>query len=187
VWIGFTIEVAQVHSKEIKFNKIVREYHRPVLRQAIRILDDLDAAKDVTQDVFLSVFRDLPNFRAESHIHTWIYRITANRCFAEHRKLMLDSISLEEAESDEPLIDEEINPEQQHIKREEDTRLDRLISQLPGKEAVVVTLCYYEGKSCKEIARLLRIPRGTVAVILHRGRLHLHKLLVDPKQKEKQR
>ncbi len=135
----------------------------------------------------LSVLRNLENFREESQLRTWIYRITVHKCIARQRKIAMDTISLEEAEGEQQLINEDINPEWQYLKHEADTRLDRFVSQLPGKQGTAITLCYYEDKSYEEIARILRIPQGTVATLMHRGRIHLHKLLVDPDYKEKRK
>jgi RNA polymerase sigma-70 factor, ECF subfamily len=173
-----------VQNKRAKFNEILKEYRWPVYRQAFRRLHDASAAEEVTQDVLISVLRDLENFREESQLRTWIYRITAHKCIARQRKVVVKSIPLEEAEAEKPLVNEEINPEHLYLKHEANARLDGFIGQLPNNEATAITLCYYEDKSYGDIARILRIPQGTVATLIHRGRLHLHKLLIDPDLKE---
>jgi RNA polymerase sigma-70 factor, ECF subfamily len=174
-----------VHRDSDKFNEIINEYHKSVFKQARRILGNADAAEEATQEVFIRVYKGLNSFRKDAQLSTWIYRILANVCFDQLKKGPLDFISLDEVESEEEMANPDLSPEEQHIEQDMVNRLNNSISKLPPREAIAVTLCYYDGISYDEIAKVLRASSGTVAVLLHRGRIHLHRLLADPTPEEK--
>lgn len=183
--IGFTIRATQVISKETKFNEIIRRYYGPVFKHALRILGNVDQAEDATQDVFISIYRALDDYREENHMGAWIHRITVNNCVSLRRKASPHFISLEDAERHKEIVDSHSNPEELHIQDDTQTELARLVSTLPAREATATTLCFYEGKSTEEIASIMQLRPGTVAVVLHRGKLHLHKLLMSHEKEER--
>jgi RNA polymerase sigma-70 factor (ECF subfamily) len=167
-----------------RLKEIFKEYRSSVYEQALRILEDPHEAEELTQEVFLNVFRDLDDFREEAQLGTWIHRITLNKGLTRRRKKVLNFISLEDAEGAQELIDDDINPEEQYLKREANARLSWLISKLRPKEATAISLSCYGGKSSEEIAQIMHLRPGSVAVILHRGRFHLHALHTGRKYKE---
>jgi len=170
--------VAPLPSKNARFKKIVREYQRPVFRQVHRTLGDFREAQEVTQNIFLNVYYGLDEFKERSQLHTWIFRIATNACISYRRKAPREFISLEEAESDQEFVDPDPNPEELFIRIDEQARFDDLIPSLPPKEASAITLWFYDNKSYDEIANIMKVPSGTVAILLHRGKRHLHRLLV---------
>jgi RNA polymerase sigma-70 factor, ECF subfamily len=174
-----------VPSKDATFNEIIKKYHQPVLKQALRFLGNMSLAEEVTQDVFLGVYHGLDGLREKKRLAAWIYRITANKCVSLHRRASPEFISLEEAEFNQEIVDACPNPEELHIQHDTQTEWAGVISQLPTKEAVAATLCFYEGKSNEEIASVMRLRPGTVAVVLHRGKRHIHKLLVSREKEER--
>ena len=171
---------------DYKFRAILKQYKKPVYRQALRILGDVQDAEELTQDVFLNVYYGLELLREEERIDAWIYRITANACLSRRRKAAERYVSLEEAELDGQIMapNPGPNPEEEYLQQEERIQLLRHVSVLPRKEAIAITLCHYEDKSYNEISSIMQVPPGTVAALLYRGRLHLHALLVSEKKKE---
>jgi len=182
--VGFTIEADQVPNKDATFNEIIKKYHRPVFKQALQLLGNVSLAQEVTQDVFLGVYHGLDDLREENRLAAWIHRITANKCYSLRRKTSPDLVSFDEGASGEEIVDDRSNPEELHIQRDTRIELAGFISQLPQKEAIAATLFFYEGKSLEEIANIMQLRPGTVAVVLHRGRLHLHKLIVNREKEE---
>jgi RNA polymerase sigma-70 factor (ECF subfamily) len=184
--VGFTIEADQVPGKDVIFNEIIKKYHGPVFKHAVRLLGNVSLAQEVTQDVFLGVYHGLDGLREEDRLAAWIHRITDNKCYSLRRKASLNFVSFDETEGGEEIVDECSNPEEMHIQRDTRIEMAGFISQLPQKEAVATTLFFYEGKSLQEIANIMQLPPGTVAVVLHRGKLHLHKLIVNREKEESQ-
>ncbi len=171
-------------SKNARFKKIIREYHRPVFRQVHRALGDFREAEELTQNIFLNVYYGLDGFQERSQLQTWIFRIATNACISYLRKAPREFISLEEAEYNQEIADPDPNPEDLLIRVDEQAHLDRLIPSLPPKEASAITLWFYDNKSYGEIANIMQIPSGTVAILLHRGKRHLHTLLVGHMKEE---
>jgi RNA polymerase sigma-70 factor, ECF subfamily len=175
-----------MNPSEAKFTAILKEYQHRVYRQAFRILGDACEAEEVTQDVFLSVYRNLNTFRGEANLATWIYRIAANACISRRRRAKQDFVRGDDEDQRDSVVDEDPNPEEFLIRREAYDCLDRFIASLPDKEAIAISLFYYEEKSYEEIAAVMNIPLGTVAALLHRGRAHLHTLVVSMEKEFKQ-
>ncbi len=185
--VGFTIEADQVPGKDAILNEIIKKYEGPVFKHAVRLLGNVSLAQEVTQDVFLGVYNGLHGLREEDRLAAWIHRITDNKCYSLRRKASPNFVSFDETERGEEIVDESSNPEEMHIQRDTRRELAGFISQLPQKEAVATTLYFYEGKSLQEIADIMELLPGTVAVVLHRGRTHLHKLILGHADKEERK
>jgi RNA polymerase sigma factor (sigma-70 family) len=176
-----------VDNKRYRVNQILQKHRGRVYRHALRTLGNQAEAEDLTQEVLLSVSLNIDRFRSDSEIGTWIYRITANKCVDLHRKERGEEISLEELDEDQEPIDDEINPQEQRLKREANAELDRCIAKLPANQGHAVTLRYYHDQSYEEIAGILGIPEGTVGILLHRGRLLLGSMMTGIDRREKSR
>ncbi|MBI3467209.1 MAG: sigma-70 family RNA polymerase sigma factor [Planctomycetes bacterium] len=143
-------------------------YHRRVYRLAVRMVGRLDAA-DVTQEVFLQVFRGLDRFRAAAQFSTWLYRVAVNECL-QHQRRSTHPL--------EPLTDEPAStsagPERQ---AEQADLLERALGRLEEQLRTVFLLREAEGMSYAQIAEVLGIPLGTVASQLSRARAELRAFL----------
>src|ERR1017187_5577579 len=80
------------------FDQIMRQYERLVLATALRLLGNLEDAQDVSQEVFLKLYRNLGKLESEDHIRAWLYRVTVNVCHDAHRKRK-PTAPVEEAEA----------------------------------------------------------------------------------------
>jgi RNA polymerase sigma-70 factor (ECF subfamily) len=160
------------------FDLIVKNFSGKVMRLAYSILGNRALAEDLTQDVFVRVWRALPAYRGQSSVSTWIYSITRNTCLtALKRARANDAISL-----DEPLI--RAGAESQTFLPRGSSVIDlpSLLSKVPEKHRQVMMLFYMEEKSYEEVARQLDLPIGTVKTYLYRARKTLMSLLLQEKK-----
>ena len=160
------------------FDLIVKNFSGKVMRLAYSILGNRALAEDLTQDVFVRIWRALPAYRGESSVSTWIYSITRNTCLTALKRARANiAISL-----DEPLIRAEAESEAFLPRGSSVIDLPGLLSKVPEKHRQVVMLFYMEEKSYEEVARQLDLPIGTVKTYLYRARKTLMSLLLQEKK-----
>ena len=150
------------------------------------ILADRADAADVTQEVFLRVFRGIRGFRGGSSLKTWLYRVSVRQalnhrrwCWRHHRQQI--SIDAEEdgRNSALELRDEEATPFEQLATREMQSTVRRALASVPPLFRSAVILRDLEGLSYEEIAEMLEVSVGTVKSRILRGRRTLKEIL-DP-------
>ncbi len=169
---------ASAAGDEQAFEHLYRHYSRRVYSLCLRILGDPTDAEDVTQEVFLQVYRKLKTFRGDSAFTTWLYRLTVNAALMHLRK---STVRHEQAEDDE-----QIKIMTDHAARERRNRvldrlaLERAIQALPPGYRTVFILHDVEGYEHEEIARMLGISVGTTKSQLHKARLRLRQILTAP-------
>lgn len=160
------------------FARLVSIHERLVYGLAARLLGDAEEARDVSQEVFLQVFRTLEQFQGRSSLKTWIYRIAINQCHNRRRwwqrrrhgqMVSLDVVT----PSEEPREGAECGPERQYERREQSQRMQRALGALPFRQRAVLLLREVEGLSCEQTADALGLPVGTVKSRLSRARLAL--------------
>ncbi|MEJ8547457.1 sigma-70 family RNA polymerase sigma factor [Brevibacillus borstelensis] len=156
---------------EAALERLMQEYGTRVLRLVTLIVKDRDLAEDITQDVFLKVYRNLSRFRGESSIHTWIYRIAVNECKGYLRswtfRNLLPQAWIQKAGT--------MSTEGTVLERAARDELVRLVLQLPPLYRQAVALHYYADLSIAEVADVLGVSEGTVRTRLHRARQQLKK------------
>jgi RNA polymerase sigma factor (sigma-70 family) len=165
-------------STDLSFEQVVRDHQAMVFRTLLRLTGSRDNLEDLAQEVFLRLYKALPNFRGESLVTTYLYRITVNVAQNEwklrrrnDRPLM--SISDEASAWDERLEHPDPNAEQQLEERELRFQVDEQLQRLSAVERSVLVLYHQEERSYEQIAEALGIPIGTVRTHLHRGRKRL--------------
>jgi RNA polymerase sigma-70 factor, ECF subfamily len=145
-------------------------HRRRALAVVTRILGDSDEAEDVVQDVFARLFSKPFRFDGRAQSSTWLHRVlvnsSINRLRAQRRQNRL-----------EVLPHETSDPEQETLSAEQQALLLEAIGRLSEQHRLVVTLRDLRGYAYPDIARLLRIPEGTVKSALNRGRSKLSQLL----------
>lgn len=149
------------------FEDLVRTTHRSVYTVIYRIVGNVDDAADVTQDVYVRVWRSLRTFRGDANAGTWLHRIATNAALTYVKRKARNGIPVEPAGLPErPIAD------QTEVSADADA-LERALRTLqPGQRAVVVLKDVY-GWSCAEIAKELRTTEGAVKVRLFRARQRL--------------
>ncbi|MDX6578138.1 MAG: polymerase sigma-70 factor, subfamily [Blastocatellia bacterium] len=158
------------------FEEIFRLHHRRVYSLCLRMIGNSTEAEDLTQDVFMQVFRKLGSFRGESAFTTWLHRLTVNQVLMHFRKNHVRKEQLTE----EGEMTSEIMFAQNRFNRSpvlDRLALDEAIVQLPHGYRTVFVLHDVEGLEHSEIASLLRCSIGTSKSQLHRARMRMRLLL----------
>jgi RNA polymerase sigma-70 factor (ECF subfamily) len=150
---------------------IVRAFKRKVFGLALSYLRDRGGAEDVAQEVFIKVWKALPQFDGRATLSTWIYAITRNTSFTALRGRRA-SVSLSDPDvlASVEAMDAKSGPSGAEL---EGDALLRLVEQLPEKQRQVVTLFYMQEQSHEEVSAMLAMPVGTVKTLLHRARERL--------------
>jgi RNA polymerase sigma-70 factor (ECF subfamily) len=177
---GSTLELAG--SKiDLSFEEIFQRYSSMVFGLIFHILGDREEALDVSQEVFLTIYRKIHSFRGESSLKTWIYCIAANRAANRSRwwsrLRRRGTVSLEDHLSKGPERDYFDNlksgtqsPEEALLKQEERAEIDHMLQQLPLQQRIAVVMRDIEGLSYEEIAESMNVSLGTVKSRIARGR-----------------
>jgi RNA polymerase sigma-70 factor (ECF subfamily) len=162
------------------FGRLVGLHERMVFNLASRLLGDPEEARDLSQEVFLQVYRHLGRFEGRSSLKTWIYRIVVNQCHNRrrlwHRRRVEKSCPMEEmTPADEARIASsrspvESDPFDQLERSERAQRVQAALLELPFNHRTVLLLREVEGLSCEAIATTLGLPEGTVKSRLSRAR-----------------
>jgi RNA polymerase sigma-70 factor (ECF subfamily) len=161
---------------EVACAELVGEHQRMVVQLAVNLLNDRDEALDVSQEVFLRVFRTIHRFRGQSSLRTWIYRIAVNQARNRHRfwrrRRRADQVSLEDHVSlhGELVSTRQATPERELVQKELGDRLQRALNNLPFDQRTAIVLREVDGLSYDEIAFSLGVAIGTVKSRLTRAR-----------------
>jgi len=155
---------------------LVAEHQRMVIQLALNLLGDRDEALDLSQEVFLRVFRTIHRFRGQSSLRTWIYRIAVNQARNRHRfwrrRHRADQVSLDQhiASHGEFPSGSELIPDRLLAQKELGERLQRALDNLPFDQRTAIVLREIDGLSYEEIAFSLGVAVGTVKSRLTRAR-----------------
>jgi len=168
------------------FDYLVTYYHSNVYNLVYGILADAADAADVTQEVFLRVFRGIRGFRRSSSLKTWLYRVSVRQalnhrrwCWRHHRSQVSINAEGEEKGAALELEDSEATPFEQCAAREMQAAVRRALAEVPPVFRSAVILRDLEGLSYEEVAEILEITVGTVKSRILRGRRMLKEIL-DP-------
>jgi RNA polymerase sigma-70 factor (ECF subfamily) len=153
------------------FSAIVSKYQNMVFTVVLKIVENREDAEDITQEIFIKVFKSIQQFREDSEFSTWLYRIAYNTTLSELRKRKLFFTLIDDGFSsiNESFI-EENNDEETEIKLQ---YLDKAMKKLPPDEIFLLTLHYMEGQSVENISRISNMTVSNVKVKLHRIRKKL--------------
>jgi RNA polymerase sigma-70 factor (ECF subfamily) len=144
------------------FNTLAERYKRKIYMTAYRILGNHEDADDITQEVIIKMYNNLNNFRKESSIFTWLYKITTNLSLNElKRKKLKNFFSLDTIEG--YLAEEKTSSVEVRISdRELSKQIQDAINKLPPKQRVVFTLRFYEELPYEEISKILGTSVGAL-------------------------
>lgn len=175
------VEQAQAGSRPA-FEELVRRYDRDVLRLAMNLLKRSEDARDVYQEAFLKVYRNLYRFRFECSFYTWLYRIVTNVCLDHLRRRQsrpedqapeLHSATYDEGTTDFFERQKEfrpgLDPERHLMGREIQTRLAAAMLRLSPRERVVFEMKHYQGLKLRAIGDALGTSEETVKNSLFRA------------------
>jgi RNA polymerase sigma-70 factor (ECF subfamily) len=197
--IGITTEDASLVAElkagsEEAFALLIAQYHLPLYSLIARSINDPVDAADLTQEVFIKVFRSIRGFHGDASLRTWLYRIALHeasnqrRWWSRHKKqeVTIDSSPDFDSDGESPclaatLADTHDSPYDQAVQSQTREHLEAALRQLPEAYRTVVVLREIEGFAYEEIAEILDLQLGTVKSRLTRGRSALRALLLSQK------
>jgi|SRR6218665_319199 len=152
-------------TKERAYTSIIRKYQEKLYWHIRRMVVDHDDANDVLQNVFIRVWKGLENFREDSQLYTWLYRIATNESltFLEQQKKR-STLSLSDVESG---LSEKIKADQHFDAQKLEWKLQLAIQQLPEKQRIVFNLRYYDEMPYEEMSRVLETSEGALKASYH--------------------
>ena len=147
------------------FNMLVRAYQQRIYWHIRKMVIDHDDADDVTQDVFVKVYKNISSFREDSQLYTWIYRIATNECltFLQRRKrrffLPIGDVTAELSEK----LDRS-----SHVSGDEiQLKLQKALLVLPDKQRLVFNMKYFDDMSYEEISEITKTSVGALKASYH--------------------
>lgn len=168
---------------EAAFKKLVDDYQVMVYNTALGIVQNADDADDITQEVFIQVFKSVSSFKGDSKFSTWLYRIALGKALDHEKKIKRkkrfgfmqhlfgnhDEVDRHQAEFDHPGVRLE--------KKERANELFNALKQIPDKQRMVFTLHKLEGQSYQEVADIMNTTLYAVESLMSRAKTNLRKEL----------
>jgi RNA polymerase sigma-70 factor, ECF subfamily len=157
---GEVEELLRARRYDEALERILQDYQGKVFRMALTMMRDAGRAEEVTQDVFLKLWRALPGYDGRAAVATWLYSIARNTCLSAvraagyRRTSSLDDVTEPGAPTSTLL----------------EVSVDQCLARLPETQRQVITLFYLQDRNVSEVAAMLDLPEGTVKSHLHRAR-----------------
>lgn len=162
---------------ERAFELFVRKHQNMVFSLALRFLGNYQEAEDITQEIFITVFKQIETFKEESSISTWLYRISVNHCknrikYLSRRQVHKerDSKVREQSASEGFLTSKPDKPDEVLEAKETEAVIMEALSFLDEDHKTILLLRELENLSYQQIAEIMKIEEGTVKSKLHRAR-----------------
>ena len=171
------------NGNERAFKFLVDTYQNLVYNTAIGIVQNAEDAEDVSQEVFIQVYRSIHSFKGESKLSTWLYRITTSRALdllrSRKSKKRFGFLQRLFGEGNEPLLE---LPDFHHPgvaldKKEQAAQLFNAINQLPDNQKTAFTLHKVENLSYQEVSEVMATSVSAVESLMHRAKQNLRKIL----------
>jgi len=152
-------------TKEKAFTAIIKKYQEKLYWHVRRMVIEHEDANDVLQNVFVRVWNGLENFRQDSQLYTWLYRIATNECltYIEQQKKRM-SVSLDEFDSG---LTNKVKADSHFDGNRLEWKLQLAIQQLPEKQRIVFNLRYYDEMPYEEMSRVLDTSEGALKASYH--------------------
>ena len=180
---------------EEAFSWLIARYHQPIYSLLARTMYNRADAADLTQEVFVKVFRGVGNFHGESSLRTWIYRIALREASNQRRWWMRhkqQEVPIEQEVTErnpgaplrlkDTLVDSAESPFDMVVHAENRARVESALNQVPEPFRTTLILRDIEGFVYEEVAEMQGVSLGTVKSRLVRGRAYLKVLLTDSLQ-----
>ncbi|WP_348822989.1 RNA polymerase sigma factor [Flavobacterium aestuarii] len=161
----FILSLLNPQTQNQAFQKLMQDYQKPLYKHVRNIVLSHDDADDVLQNTFVKVFQNLKNFKGESKLFTWIYRIATNEALTflnqKARKSGISSAELQNKAIENLRADVYFEGNEIQIK------LQKAIAQLPEKQQLVFKMKYFEDLKYEEISEILRTSVGALKASYH--------------------
>lgn len=163
------------------FEELVTRYKKLIYSIVYNMINDKDEISDISQEVFIRIYKALNRYNPEFKFSTWAVRITTNYCLDILRKKKLDSVPIDEI-GDLPSSAD--TPEAKYINKERKERIRKAIEGLPEKYKIPIVLFHQNGLSYEELTRVLNEPMTIIKNRLYRARLMLRDSLQSDRKEE---
>lgn len=152
-------------TKERGYTNIIKKYQEKLYWHIRRMVVEHEDANDVLQNMFIKVWNGLDNFREDSQLYTWLYRIATNESltFIEQRKKRM-AVSLSDVETG---LENKIKASENFDGNKLEWKLQLAIQQLPEKQRAVFNLRYYDEMPYEEMSRVLETSEGALKASYH--------------------
>jgi RNA polymerase sigma factor (sigma-70 family) len=152
-------------TKEKAFTAIIKKYQEKLYWHIRRMVVEHEDANDVLQNVFIRVWNGLENFREDSQLYTWLYRIGTNECltFLEQKKRK-SAVSLSDVEGH---LSNSIKADKHFDPNKLEWKLQLAMQQLPDKQRIVFNLRYYDEMPYEEMSKVLETSEGALKASYH--------------------
>lgn len=170
------------------FEQLVRSYDQNVLRMALNLLHSREDARDVYQEAFLRVYRNLPKFRFDCSFSTWLYRIVANLCLDQIRKRKVRKEEAASVETGNGEMDRfqflpehraDVDPQRQLMSSEVNTRVQEVLTRLTARERLVFEMRHFQGMRLRAIGEALGVTEEAAKNCLFRATQKMRAALGD--------
>lgn len=152
-------------TKEAAYTRIIKKYQEKLYWHIRRMVVDHEDANDVLQNMFIKVWRNLANFREDSQLYTWLYRIATNESlsFLEQQKKR-SSASLSD---DDSYLSNKLVADKDFDEKKLEWKLQKAIQELPEKQKAVFNLRYFEEMPYEEMSKVLETSEGALKASYH--------------------
>ena len=170
------------------FEQLVRSYDGPVLRMAVNLLHSEEDARDVYQEAFLRVYRNLSKFRFDCSFSTWLYRIVSNLCLDQLRKRKVRREEPSYLPTSDGEIDRlqsvpegraDVDPQRKLLSSEVNSRVAETMAQLTPRERIVFEMRHYQGMRLRAIGDSLGVTEEAAKNCLFRATQKMRAALGD--------
>jgi RNA polymerase sigma factor (sigma-70 family) len=174
---------AALKGSQPAFKRLMKKYYTSLYNLVYRLVRNKDEVEDLTQEAFVKAFASLKFFNEEYAFSTWLYKIASNNTIDYIRKKKLETFSIDKPiESDDSdykfeLPDTTYEPDKEIIRRQRSVLISKAIENLPEKYKKVILLRHVDEYDYAEIAKMLKLPIGTVKAHIFRARELLYKAL----------
>jgi RNA polymerase sigma-70 factor, ECF subfamily len=176
-----------INGNHSAFRLLVEKYQNMVVNACFNVLHNGPDAEDVAQEVFIEVYESIHQFRSESKLSTWLYRISINKSLNHLRKhkmkTMLYSIEqffVGEKKTQFDIEDISASNSPHSVDYKERTQvLHNAIASLPENQRIAFTLNKFDDLSYQEVAEVMNVSLASVESLIHRAKLGLQKKLIN--------
>lgn len=147
------------------FNMLLKKYQQKIYWHVRRMVIDHDDADDITQDVFIKIWKNLPGFRNDAQLYTWMYRIATNECITFlNKKKQKNNVPLDEVDyelADNLLSSDQFTGDKIQMK------LQQAILTLPDKQRLVFNMKYFDDMKYEDMSEVLGTSVGALKASYH--------------------
>lgn len=171
------------------FEELIIGYEKRVFNIAYRIIGNYDEAQDISQEIFLKVFKSIKCFKEKSSFYTWLYSIAVNECrdlIKKKKKAIIYSIDAPIQTNDDEItreiVDDAESIEEKFERKELRGCIEAALKTISYDHQVMIILRDVQGMSYEEIGQIIKCPTGTVKSRINRARQALKEILINKKE-----